>query len=646
MLFSIVIKSSIDFSETPSFLIGNPKLHYPAKIGDINGDGLLDLIFSGWDEKLEVYLNSESGISSSPSYTSSDFQNAFDLSLGDFDRNGYLDVLVVNFSSPVRVYLNNNGTLKNTPDFILSDARNSISGSVFNLSNDGFEDIVLGGDYEPIRIYENNNGTIPSYATWVSQEEDLSIQSIKTGDLDKDGFEDIIIASYSGPLRLYKSNSGSFSTFNWESKVYLDAQDLELIDVNSDGFKDAVVSQWNNSIVIFKNNNGQFEDYPFYYSYNNGFYSGISASDIDGDGFQEFFISNDSFKVEGYDNIFGSISYTPDFQTEEDSHQWGLAIGDLNGDKRNDFCIAKRYQKSSCFFNLGNFTEENPSPPEISFEVMGQNVTFHLSNASDDNTPFEGLSYFLRIGKTVGGRDVLYSPLGTTDFTPIFGKFSSNLLSFTLPDGIYYASAQAVDLSFLRSSWSNEVSFMIDTTPPNSLFTFPQNGQEISTCGIIDVEGIAEDNVSGIDYVEFSWDGMNYFEANGKENWTYNWAVPSSGNYNLYSRAKDLKGNLEDPPNSINVNVIIDTFPPENVGNSLICNKISSNIIYLNWEDKSSSGAVYYNIYKGFTPNFMYSNPTPYSTSNSNNFTDAQAIEEKIFYVVKAVDICGNESED
>jgi len=646
LIISLSLKGAIEFPTSPSYSIFEEKNHYSIKIGDINGDGFQDLILSGYGEKLEVYLNSNSGISQNPSYSSNENQSSFELLLEDIDKNGYLDVIVVNYSDPVRIYLNNSGTLSNIANWESKDLSNTTTCATLNISNGAYKDLVCGGYYEPIKIYKNNNGNLPEFKSWQSQEEDLAIVSIKAADIDKDGWQDIVLASDGGPLRVYKNNGGSFSSFIWQSSISLDAQNLNLCDLNSDGFLDLIVSQWNNSILVFKNINGTIEDYPSYFSFYSGFYESSSCGDFDGDGFSEFFSTNDSYKVEGYENENGNISYLPIYETAEDSHQWGITTSDLNNDGKLDFCVAKRFQKSSCFLNNGNFQENPPTSPDLNVNVLGQNVTFAFSNSIDDNTPQSAISYFLRIGTSSGGREVLYAPLGTTDFTAIYGDFFSNILELNLPDGNYYASSQSVDLAFLRSQWGNEVNFIVDITKPSSIFTYPLNGDNITTCGTINVKGTASDNVSGVLKVEFSYDGTNYFLADGTENWSYNWNVPSSGNYNLYSKATDKKENIENPPNSINVQITIDNVPPENVANTLRAIKISSNNVNLNWEDKSQSGAVSYNIYKGITADFMLSNPPPYANSSTNSYTDYSANEEKIFYKVKAVDLCGNESED
>lgn len=645
LIFSIFIKASIEFELEPSFLISEEKNFYAVKVGDINGDGLLDLIFSGYGEKLEVYLNSINGLSPLPSFYSNEIQSAFDISLADIDRNGYLDAIVANYVDPLRIYFNINGNLENSPSWESEDSFNVTSLAVLNTSNDGFLDIVTGGFYVPVKIYENKNGNLPKNATWSSPEKDLAIVSVKAEDLDKDGFMDIVVASDGGPIRVYKNNGGSFSNYTWQSPVSLDSQYLILCDVNSDGFPDAIVSQWNNSFVIFKNINGNFENYPSYFSYNSGFYEGISCGDVDLDGFTEIFISNDSFKVEGYENTNGNVSRFPAYETLKDAHNWQISLGDINFDNKLDFCVARRFQKSACFYNLSNYSENPPSKPEININVMGQNVTFEILSY-DDYTPQEALSYFLRVGSGSGLRDVVFSPLSTTDLTSEYGYFHRNLINLNFPDGIYYASAQAIDLAYKRSQWSDEKIFIVDITPPSSQFSYPQNNQSIETCGKINITGIANDNVSGIESVEFSPDGINYYLADGKENWQYLWNVPSAGYYNLFSRAKDNLGNIESPPNTITVYISIDETPPENVSNSLILNKISEDILDLFWADRSSSGATGYNIYKGFEPDFMHSNPGVYSTSDNNNFRDENALEPLIFYNVKAFDICGNESED
>lgn len=86
-----------------------------------------------------------------------------------------------------------------------------------------------------------------------------------------------------------------------------------------------------------------------------------------------------------------------------------------------------------------------------------------------------------------------------------------------------------------------------DETPPTSTITTTRNsfveGEHVL------ITGTAQDQGGGIvAAVEVSTDGgQHWFKANGRETWSFNWAVQASGSYTLRSRAIDDSINMEQP---------------------------------------------------------------------------------------------------
>jgi len=96
-----------------------------------------------------------------------------------------------------------------------------------------------------------------------------------------------------------------------------------------------------------------------------------------------------------------------------------------------------------------------------------------------------------------------------------------------------------------------------DTTPPTSVITSPKAGATLSVGTVVTVTGTAADAGGGvIGGVEISVDGgLTWHAANGRESWTYNWTVLTSGSVTLKTRAVDDSGNLETPSAGVTVNV-------------------------------------------------------------------------------------------
>ncbi len=88
-----------------------------------------------------------------------------------------------------------------------------------------------------------------------------------------------------------------------------------------------------------------------------------------------------------------------------------------------------------------------------------------------------------------------------------------------------------------------------DQLKPTSTITSPIIGASFLEGQHVTVTGTAQDFGGGIIAgVEVSTDnGVSWFKATGRENWSYNWVVQASGTYTVRSRAVDDSVNVETP---------------------------------------------------------------------------------------------------
>jgi hypothetical protein len=86
-----------------------------------------------------------------------------------------------------------------------------------------------------------------------------------------------------------------------------------------------------------------------------------------------------------------------------------------------------------------------------------------------------------------------------------------------------------------------------DTAPPVSVITAPASGTIFQLGNIINIKGTAADSGGGVvGGVEVSVDGgQTWHRATGRESWSYNWTILTSGSINIKSRAVDDSANLE-----------------------------------------------------------------------------------------------------
>lgn len=113
--------------------------------------------------------------------------------------------------------------------------------------------------------------------------------------------------------------------------------------------------------------------------------------------------------------------------------------------------------------------------------------------------------------------------------------------------------------------------FVIDQTPPTSAINVPTDSTLITNNWDGTVAGTANDNISGVDYVELeiTYDSdapimglaTGALDSSGQYNWTYSLPdEPKEGTYTITSHAVDLAGNRE---SSYTITIIFDKTIPE-----------------------------------------------------------------------------------
>ena len=239
-------------------------------LGDINSDGLVDVIAASNSTFHHYYLNNG---------TNSPFQDVTagifllssnqgnDSILADIDKDGDLDALFAK-DGHNQLYLNNGASdpfANVQPIEISTDVGSFESFAVADVDNDGDLDL-LSATFGVNSIYYNQSASEPFIAIRENRIDTTveSTWSIALADMDNDGDLDAVHGNQFGPNRIYANNNTAAPFYNAVSAdITTDnhsTYDIAVADMNHDGFKDVVVANSGRNYLYLSDGAGDLFD--------------------------------------------------------------------------------------------------------------------------------------------------------------------------------------------------------------------------------------------------------------------------------------------------------------------------------------------------------------------------------------------------
>jgi len=345
-------------------LSGRP---YDIRSSDLDKNGTMDIVI-GSVSTIAWYSNDGSGHFTDANTLNAGFNGDMKLKIGDINGDGLEDVLA---AGGLLVWFRNTGEGKFTVQKILSQNtswHNCVA--IADLDKDGDKDIVSASSFSAgsnhyFFWYENDGSDIGRF----SEEKELSNKPISPNDiqivdLDNDSDLDIVSSTGNGIVSWHE-NTGNV-VFEEIAVITESALSLKAIfstDLDGDGYVDVLSASLGDGRIAWYKNDGKglFSEQKLIDIYA-GYAISVVAGDLDGDNDKDI-VTTDwaGDRVMWYENLGeGKFSESILISTKVDDSQ-AVFIADLDGDGDNDVLSASdRDDKVAWYRNdgKGNFDEQ------------------------------------------------------------------------------------------------------------------------------------------------------------------------------------------------------------------------------------------------------------------------------------------------
>lgn len=259
------------------------------RLGDLNGDGLLDIVISAWvivdignmdqDPVLLVYMGLGDGqFSEQVEYRRHRVEDepAGEIELGDFDHDGDLDVIMAggfyndSVVSGALIFLGNGDGSFAESTIVPGFEEFARFVELGDINGDGHLDAVLSIDVSRtglVTLLGVGDGTFVSVANESPRSASRTFRGkLEIGDIDHDGNLDVVLTNISW-LNIFQGNGAGEFEERQETLFGGTQKDIKLVDLNGDGELDAVGvgRQW--PVVWWGSNNGFEFDRVWYHYY-------------------------------------------------------------------------------------------------------------------------------------------------------------------------------------------------------------------------------------------------------------------------------------------------------------------------------------------------------------------------------------------
>jgi len=198
---------------------------YAVALGDLDGDGDLDLVTGNEGEADRIWMNQGRGFFALEQSLGED--DTYAAGLADVDGDGDLDLVTAGSAHAMWRNDGNGNFSRSSQDFGGGAVRALALG---DLDGDGDPDLVLGGS-----VWRNEGGVFSDTGADLGD-----VQSLALGDLDRDTDLDLAVGLAGGGVQVWRNGGGVLAPEGAPFGTTLHSYGIALGDVDGDGLADIV----------------------------------------------------------------------------------------------------------------------------------------------------------------------------------------------------------------------------------------------------------------------------------------------------------------------------------------------------------------------------------------------------------------------
>jgi flagellin-like hook-associated protein FlgL len=333
----------------PRSIIGTGGEASGGALGDLNGDGILDMVTAdAADNTVSIMLgNGDGTFRARTSVTTGSTPIA--VTLGDLNGDGVLDIVATDVGDDTASILLGNGDGTFRTRTTVTTGNNPYSVTLGDLNGDGVLDLVSadnGGATASIML-GNGDGTFRSRTTVTTGS---GPSGVALGDLNGDGVLDIVTADGGSATASILLGNGD-GTFRARTTVTTGTlpRAIALGDLNGDGVLDIVAADEGTSTVsiFLGNGNGTFQARTSIQVGSNP--GSVSLGDLNGDGALDIVTSDYNSDTASIILGNGDGTFKSRSTVTTGFNPTATILGDLNGDGVMDLVTADQYEGASIF---------------------------------------------------------------------------------------------------------------------------------------------------------------------------------------------------------------------------------------------------------------------------------------------------------